>query len=89
MDTFTPTAALRQQMDALEEALAHLARQLGQLELLEPPNMRFVRIMAGSSSVSQRKPMESLPCVTSISSVTSRGWEGAANRRGVWLLRQS
>ena len=44
--------------------------------------MRLARIMAGSSSVSQRKPMESLPCVTSISSVTSRGWEGAANRRG-------
>lgn len=35
MDTFTPTAALRQQMDALEEALARLARLLGQLELLE------------------------------------------------------
>ena len=35
MDTFTPTAALRQQMDALEEALARLARQLGQLPLLE------------------------------------------------------
>ena len=33
MDTFTPTAALRQQMDALEEALARLARLLGQLEL--------------------------------------------------------
>ena len=35
MDTFTPTAALRQQMDELEDALARLARQLGQLELLE------------------------------------------------------
>ncbi|MGL6050406.1 MAG: DNA replication terminus site-binding protein, partial [Aeromonas salmonicida] len=35
MDTFTPTAALRQQMDALEEALARLARQLAQLPLLE------------------------------------------------------
>lgn len=35
MDTFTPTAALRQQMDALEDALARLARLLGQLELLE------------------------------------------------------
>lgn len=35
MDTFTPTAALRQQMDALEEALARLARQLSQLPLLE------------------------------------------------------
>ncbi|WP_346209162.1 DNA replication terminus site-binding protein [Aeromonas salmonicida] len=35
MDTFTPTAALRQQMGALEEALARLARQLEQLPLLE------------------------------------------------------
>ncbi|WP_250895055.1 DNA replication terminus site-binding protein, partial [Aeromonas dhakensis] len=35
METFTPTAALRQQMERLEEALARLAAQLGQLELLE------------------------------------------------------
>ncbi|MEG0007269.1 MAG: DNA replication terminus site-binding protein [Aeromonas sp.] len=35
MDTFTPTAALRQQMLVLEDALAHLARLLAQLEPLE------------------------------------------------------
>jgi DNA replication terminus site-binding protein len=35
MDTFTPTAALRQQMALLEASLARLARQLGQLDLLE------------------------------------------------------
>ncbi|MFQ2298319.1 DNA replication terminus site-binding protein [Aeromonas dhakensis] len=35
METFTPTAALRQQMERLEEALARLADQLTQLELLE------------------------------------------------------
>ena len=38
-------------------------------------------IMAGTSSVSQRQPMESLPCVTSISSVRYRGSCGAAMRR--------
>lgn len=35
MDTFTPTAALRQQMDALEAALARLAQQLSRLPLQE------------------------------------------------------
>ncbi|WP_323940802.1 DNA replication terminus site-binding protein [Aeromonas hydrophila] len=35
METFTPTAALRQQMERLEQALDSLAVQLGQIELLE------------------------------------------------------
>ncbi|MGL5844345.1 MAG: DNA replication terminus site-binding protein [Aeromonas hydrophila] len=35
METFTPTAALRQQMERLEQALDNLAAQLEQLELLE------------------------------------------------------
>ena len=35
MDTFTPTAALRQQMDALEAALARLGQQLSRLPLQE------------------------------------------------------
>ncbi|EPU3916204.1 DNA replication terminus site-binding protein [Aeromonas hydrophila] len=35
METFTPTAALRQQMERLEQALDSLAAQLEQLELLE------------------------------------------------------
>ncbi|MGL6476378.1 DNA replication terminus site-binding protein [Aeromonas hydrophila] len=35
METFTPTAALRQQMERLEQALDSLATQLEQLELLE------------------------------------------------------
>lgn len=35
MDTFTPTAALRQQMETLEAALARLANLLGQLDPLE------------------------------------------------------
>ncbi|MCV5397422.1 DNA replication terminus site-binding protein, partial [Escherichia coli] len=35
MDTFTPTAALRQQMAAIEAALNQLADLLGQLELQE------------------------------------------------------
>ncbi len=35
MDTFTPTAALRQQMAAIEASLNQLADLLGQLELQE------------------------------------------------------
>ncbi|MGL4795755.1 MAG: DNA replication terminus site-binding protein, partial [Aeromonas jandaei] len=35
MDTFTPTAALRQQMEAIEASLNQLATLLGQLELQE------------------------------------------------------
>ena len=51
-------------------------------ELLVPPKRRFARIIAGTSSVTQRKPMASLPCVTSIVSVTKRGSDGAAGRSG-------
>ncbi len=35
MDTFTPTAALRQQMAAIEASLNQLANLLGQLDLQE------------------------------------------------------
>ncbi|MGL6352081.1 MAG: DNA replication terminus site-binding protein, partial [Aeromonas sp.] len=35
MDTFTPTAALRQQMAAIEASLNQLTNQLGQLDLQE------------------------------------------------------
>ena len=47
------------------------------MELLYPPKIKFASIIAGASFVDARQPIESLPCVTSMRSVISRGVSGA------------
>jgi muramidase (phage lysozyme) len=47
METFTPTAALRQQMELLEQALARLARNWASLSCWRPMSIPSRRTAGG------------------------------------------